>query len=47
MEERHKRLIARSKDKGEKIDWDEPIYAENIYRENSAKNLMKVYKWLV
>ena len=47
MEERHRRLVTRAKEKGEKIDWDEPIYAEKLYPDNPAKGLMKVYKWLV
>lgn len=48
MEERHLRLVEKSKmsDK-QKIDWDEPIDAEAIYPDSPAKNVMRVYKWLV
>jgi hypothetical protein len=48
MQERHLRLVEKSKmsDK-QKIDWDEPIEAEAIYPDTPAKNLMRVYKWLV
>jgi hypothetical protein len=49
MEERHYRLIEKARDNNDKkIDWDEAIRAENIYKDGgAAKCLMKVYKWLV
>ena len=47
MDERRQKIIARSKQTGARIEWDEPIYAEQIYPENSAKGIMKIYKWLV
>jgi hypothetical protein len=47
IEDRHRRLVARAKESGQKIEWDEPIYAEKIYPDNPAKGLMRIYKWLV
>ena len=48
MVERHRKLVQTAKQTGKTIDWDAPIYTENIFTdENSVKSLMKVYKWLV
>jgi hypothetical protein len=40
-------LVDQAKESSSKIDWEEPIHADNIYKEGTAKCLMKVYKWLV
>lgn len=47
MEERHYQLIDTAKMNNEKIRWDTPILSSEIYPEDGAKSLMKVYKWLV
>ena len=48
MVDRHQKLVETARHSGKAIDWDAPIYTENIYPdENPAKALMKVYKWLV
>lgn len=47
MKERHQKIVKKAKETGLKIEWDEPIYAEQIYPGMPAKGLMKVYKWLV
>lgn len=47
MAKRHHRLIDKAREESSKIEWDEPILAESIYREDASKSLMKVYRWLV
>lgn len=47
IENRHKKLVEQSKKSGNPIEWDSAIYSEEIYPENSAKSLMRIYKWLV
>lgn len=39
--------MERARENSGRIEWDEPIMAHDIYPNETAKSLMKVYKWLV
>ena len=47
MAERHYELVERAKETQNKIEWDEAIFASDIYKDQPAKRLMTVYRWLI